>query len=122
MARVLIVDDDRDTAEMLAAASVAFGHTAIKVHTGMQALEAIANQEPDIVLLDLMLPGMDGFETLQRLRSLPAGLHLPVIVVTAIQTEHLYERVAKAGGDACLRKPIDMQALADLLARYAQNE
>lgn len=122
MSRVLIVEDDRETAKMLATACTVFGYTAIKVYSGKDALEIITTNRPNVVLLDLMMPEMDGFETLKHLRSMPEGHNLPVIVITAIQIENLEAHVKTAGGDACLRKPVNMQTLARTLSEFCLNE
>ncbi|NIS83443.1 MAG: response regulator [Anaerolineales bacterium] len=121
MLHVLIVDDDRDTAEMLATACTVFGYSPVKAHSGKDALEIISSNKPDIVLLDLMMPEMDGYETLRRLRSMPEGNDLPVIVITAMQADNLEASVDTAGGDACIRKPIDLQALARTLSEYCSD-
>ena len=65
------------------------------------------------MLLDLTMPGIDGFETLDRLRTMPEGKDLPVLIITALDEEDLEDRVAKAGGNALLRKPVDVNRLAD---------
>jgi CheY-like chemotaxis protein len=62
-----------------------------------------------------MMPGIDGYETLRRLRALPGGNQVPVIVVTASSEPDLEQRVAAAGATACLRKPVQLSVLADLI-------
>jgi CheY-like chemotaxis protein len=118
MADVLIVDDNLPMLEMLATVLQLLGHATRPVSGGQQALEEIARHCPDIVLLDWMMPGMDGCETLRRLRALPGCGSLPVVVVTAAPDRELDARVELAGGNACLRKPIDMEALAAMIAFY----
>ncbi len=122
MARVLVVDDERTTVEMLSKALSLFGHEALMALNGHQALAILAQERLDAVLLDLMMPGIDGYETLRRLRSMPQGDGLPVIVVTASQEVDLEERVRMAGGDATLRKPVDIGNLMNTIEEYVQND
>jgi len=119
MAEVLIVDDNLPMVEMLATVLELLGHTARPATSGEQGLAEIARHRPDIVLLDWMMPGIDGCETLRRLRRMPGCDSLPVVVVTAAPDRELDVKVELAGGHACVRKPIDMEALADLIAFYA---
>lgn len=115
MACVLIVDDNQLMAEMLSLVVGAGGHETVVAYSGSQALSLVAETRPDLILLDLMMPDMDGFETLRRIRSMPAGRDLPVIVVTASAEEHLEAHVFQAGGNGYLSKPVDSAALADLI-------
>jgi CheY-like chemotaxis protein len=113
MAKVLIVDDDPNTVEMLSKALALFGHQPERAFSGEEALVRAGEQAPQVILLDLMMPGIDGYETLRRLREIPGMGRLPVIVVTASSEPDLEQRVAAAGGDRCLRKPVHLSTLAD---------
>ncbi len=121
MARILIVDDENTTVDMLSLVLSLSGHDPIPAYNGEQALEIIANGRPDLVLLDLMMPGIDGYETLRRLRKLPEGDGVPVIIVTASTDENLEERVHDAGADGCLRKPLDMTTLVEQISQYLET-
>jgi CheY-like chemotaxis protein len=111
MARVLIVDDQATTVDLISASLRLLGHEPISAYNGEQALSLLAEQKPDIVLLDMMMPGIDGLETLRRLRK-TAGLDdVPVIVVSAGQEFDLLDRVQQAGGAVLLPKPISMDEL-----------
>jgi len=81
----------------------------------------VTSERPDIVLLDLMMPGMDGYEMLARLRSMPEGKDLPVIVLSASHEDDLEQHVYTAGGNACLRKPIDLQALEKAISELTND-
>ena len=120
MARVLIVDDDPNTVEILARAITFYGHQAERAYSGEEALEKISGHPPEIVLLDLMVPGLDGYETLRRLRNIPGLSKLPVIIVTASAKTDLEQRVAAAGATGCLRKPVSLAALAELISRTVE--
>lgn len=113
MARILIVDDNQAMVEALSIVVSARGHDAMTALSGEEALSLVESEVPDVMLLDLTMPGLDGFETLDRLRTMPAGKDLPVLIITALDEEDLEGRVASAGGSALLRKPVDVNHLAD---------
>ena len=122
MATVMVVDDNPTMVEMLSMALNLFGHNALAVYSGEEALERIPADLPDVILLDLTMPGIDGYETLRRLRALPVGNTLPVYVITAAAELDLEERVLLAGGTGLLRKPIQMETLADIVDSCTRAE
>jgi len=122
VATVLIVDDNPTMVEMLSMALNIFGHNALAAYSGEEALELIPRADLDLVLLDLTMPGIDGYETLRRLRSRPDLEDLPVYVITAAAELDLEERIHLAGGTGLLRKPIQMETLADLVEANARAE
>lgn len=94
------------------------GHDAMVAYSGEEAIDLVQAQSPDVVLLDLKMPGIDGFETLGRLRGLPSGKELPVLIVTAQDDEDLENRIEELGGNGLLRKPVDVNHLADQIALH----
>jgi two-component system response regulator MprA len=110
--RILVVDDDRAVRESLRRSLVFNGYTVDMAGDGVSALEQIAAHKPDALVLDVMMPRMDGLEVCRRLRS--TGVDLPILVLTARDT--VSERVSglDAGADDYLPKPF---ALEELLAR-----
>lgn len=95
------------------------GHDAMVAYSGEEALDMIQSQHPDVVLLDLnMPPGIDGFETLGRLRGQPHGKELPVLIITAVDDEDVETRIEELGGNGLLRKPVDVNHLADQIAMH----
>jgi DNA-binding response OmpR family regulator len=121
VARLLIVDDDRTLVSLLSEIVAVNGHTSLGAYGGQQALDLIASQTFDLVLLDLMMPELDGFETLKRLRSMPEGKELPVVVVTAMPDPDIDQRVARAGGNACLRKPVSFDILETAIRAHLRH-
>jgi CheY-like chemotaxis protein len=117
MGRILIVDDDPLTVEMFVTAISIFGHEGLKAYSGEEALRIVSGQKPDLILLDLMMPGLDGFETLRQLRSMPGLDGLPVLVVTASAERDVEERAAAAGANGCMHKPVDLAALGGWIQR-----
>ncbi len=106
-ARVLIVDDIPINIKLLETRLMAEYFTVLSATNGLDALEICATQEVDIILLDVMMPGMDGFEVCRRLKADPKTHHIPVVMVTAL--DQPTDRIAglEAGADEFLSKPID---------------
>lgn len=115
--RILIVDDEDDIREV-AQLSLEMGRS-WDVHTassGAAALERAAALEPDAILLDVMMPGMDGPSVFERLRADPATAHIPVILLTAKVQGADHRRFAALGVAGVLAKPFDPMSLADEIA------
>jgi adenylate cyclase len=110
---ILVVDDLPENVRLLQAVLEPRGYTVVTAISGAEALERVASQAVDMVLLDVSMPGMDGFEVCRRLRAEPATSFLPIVMVTASGSE---EKVAgiKAGADDFIPKPFDQ---GELLAR-----
>lgn len=116
----MVVDDNPTMVEMLSMALNIFGHNALTAYSGEEALERIPSEAPEVVFLDLTMPGIDGYETLRRLRAMPAGADVPVFVITAAAEADLEERVLLAGANGLLRKPIQMETLADVVEQASR--
>ena len=118
--RVLVVDDNVDGARLLARLLRSRGHHAELAHDGPAALAAAAAHAPDVVLLDIGLPGMDGFEVARRLREREGPNRALLVATTGYGREDDLRRSREAGFDHHMVKPLDPQALNDLLARPHQ--
>lgn len=114
---VLIADDDARNRKLLTTLLLNAGYRVVSVASGAAALEAVASQAPALLLLDLMMPGMDGFEVVHRLKADAATAAMPVIMVTAIDDEGSRARLAAAGVRDLLIKPVDRWALKAMLDR-----
>lgn len=110
-ARVLVVDDILSNVKLLEAKLAAEYFEVVTAYCGQEALDCMEEHEPDIVLLDVMMPGMDGFEVCRRIKSNPRTAHIPVVMVTAL--DQPADRIAglDAGADDFLTKPVDDAAL-----------
>lgn len=110
-ARVLIVDDVPANLKLLDAKLTAEYFDVFKASSGPEALEAAKEQLPDIILLDVMMPGMDGFEVCRRLKAMPETEHIPVVMVTALDQPKDRVQGLEAGADDFLTKPLNDLAL-----------
>ncbi len=118
--RVLIVDDNGDAADMLAEALSIAGHTTRTAGDGPSALAAAEVFRPDIALLDIGLPVMDGYELAKRLRTLPGLSALRVVAVSGYGQDADRRRSAAAGFDAHLVKPVELDELVPLIDKLAE--
>jgi CheY-like chemotaxis protein len=111
-AMVLLVDDEDQLRRVMKDLLERQGYTVVEARDGAQALDEVDRHAPDIVILDLNLPGVDGYSVLSQLRSRPATRQLPVIVLTAKGDEDNEVRVLQLGADDFLTKPFRAKALA----------
>ncbi len=112
--RVLIVDDEKSAADTLVTVLRMSGHEAAAVYDGATALTSAEHFAPDVVLLDLQMPDLDGYATCRRMRERPWGQSLCIVAVTG--WEDVKGRSKRAGFDFHLVKPVDFDALEQLLA------
>ena len=119
---VLLVDDNEDAATMLALVLEALGCRVIVEHNSMQALERARAERPDVCLLDIGLPEMDGNELAARLRSMPETQDALLIAVTGYGREEDRQRTRSAGFDHHLVKPLDTARLAQLIVDSTRNK
>ncbi|MCK6418846.1 MAG: PleD family two-component system response regulator [Alphaproteobacteria bacterium] len=110
-ARVLVVDDILPNVKLLEAKLTSEYYDVLTASSGKEALEKVASQSPDLVLLDVMMPGMDGFEVCARIKQNPKLAHIPVVMVTALTDADDKVRGLEAGADDFLSKPINDTAL-----------
>ena len=115
--RILVVEDDPESLQMMGALLGLWGYEPRLVPAGPAALDAVEEEMPDIVLLDLGLPGMDGFEVARRLRGRPGGDEVFIAAVTAYRGEEHQRQAREAGFDRYLMKPVDIDTLRQLLAQ-----
>lgn len=111
---ILVVDDDDDVRTIISAVMASGEYDVREARDGEEALRCIAEREPDLVLLDYMMPGLSGIEVCQKIRKLPGGIFIPVIILTA-RTE-LHDKLAglASGADDYVTKPFQHE---ELLAR-----
>lgn len=118
---ILIADDDRRNRMLLETLLRFDGYDVHCADSGQAALEAIASEPTDLILLDLMMPDMDGFEVVRRLKADPATRRIPVIAVTALDDASSQARLASAGVSEIITKPIDRWELKTRIQRILEE-
>jgi two-component system, sensor histidine kinase and response regulator len=125
VARILVVDDVAMNRELIHAYLDATGHELVDAESGEHALAVAERSPPDLVLLDVMMPGMNGFETTQRLKAGSGDLFLPIILLTSLSDSASRLLGLQMGADEFLTKPVDRQELSvrvrNLLALRAKD-
>lgn len=106
MARVLVVEDDPNNREIVSRFLARAGHQVIEASTGLEGVQAAAEHAPDLVLMDLNLPGIDGWEATRRIKAKPEFDSIPVIALTAHSKAEDVKRALDAGCDQYETKPI----------------
>jgi len=121
--KILIVEDNPQNMKVVQMALRPHGYILLEATDGEEALEVINNGErPDLILLDIQLPKIDGFEVTRRLRQIPEFSHVPIIAVTAYAMRGDEEKIIGAGCDAYLPKPINTRELPRLVAEMLQRQ
>ena len=109
--RILIVDDHEDNVELLRARLEAWGYRSDTATDGAEALRKVEEAPPDLILLDVMMPKLSGFEVCQKLKGDPATSGIMILMVTALNEHGDMERAVDAGTDDFLSKPVDKVSL-----------
>lgn len=117
---VLIVEDEESLLKLESILLTTKGYMVQGAASGLAALEAVAAEPPDLILLDVMLPGIDGFEVCQRLKSSPATKHIPVIILTAKKTPEDVARGESVGADLYLTKPFKSAAVIEAIEKLIE--
>ena len=115
--RILVVDDSRDTAESLSALLALYGHKTLMAHDGLDAVEKAASFRPEVILLDIGLPDLDGYETCRRIRHQPQSKNIVIIALTGWGQASDRRKSTDAGFDSHWVKPVDPAVLLELLSR-----
>ncbi len=121
MAQVMIVDDQINTAKMISMAVTMLGHESLELYRGEDAVEMLRTVQPDFVLLDYMMPGMNGLRTLEKMRTIPNGEHVPIFLLTAAQDRYLEDQAKEAGATGFLPKPLNLDLLETILCNKGIN-
>jgi CheY-like chemotaxis protein len=115
--RILLVEDNENNAEILVRRLTRRGFEVSVCHDGLSGIEQARRARPDLILLDMDLPGLDGWQAAQALKSDPATAGIPIIAVTAYAMVDDRRRSLDAGCDDFETKPVDLPALLDKMAR-----
>lgn len=113
MAKILIVDDDRTITELMKALMLMEGHEPTVVNDSTKAIDTANTFLPDLITLDIMMPGLSGFELCEQLRQNPKFENVPILVVSARDDPASRERALRVGAKDYLTKPFNVNSLID---------
>jgi len=109
---ILLVDDEETNLNLLNSLCHKMGYDCLTAHNGSQAVEAATSQNPDLIMMDVIMPQMDGFEATRKLKSDPATSHIPIIMVTAASSRDDKIKGIASGANDFITKPVDVQELS----------
>ena len=111
MARILVAEDDPDVRRLVAIALMAEGHEVSSAEDGLQAMQALSESSPDLLVLDVMMPNMDGYDVLEQMAEQGIRGQVRVMMLTARSSERDWARGFEMGCDAYMTKPFDIEEL-----------
>lgn len=117
--RVLIVDDEPDIRLLIRVNLVAAGYEVLEAENGREALDLVEGEEPDLVLLDLRLPGLDGWEVLEQLKERGVAERVPVVAISAHASPTTKDRAHEVGFRSYVSKPFTPEELLEVVTRHA---
>jgi CheY-like chemotaxis protein len=120
MARILLVEDNEMNRDMLSRRLIRRGYEVILAQDGQEGISAAQTQSPDLILMDMSLPVVDGWEATRRLKDSPATAGIPVVALTAHALTDDREKATRAGCDAYETKPVELPRLLETIERLLQ--
>jgi len=119
--RILVVEDDPDNRRIVVKVLAVDGYATLEAADGESAVALARREHPDAILMDLAMPGVDGWEAARRLKGDPATADIPIVALTAFALRGDEDRAREAGCDAYLSKPCRPQAIRDVVGRLLQR-
>jgi two-component system cell cycle response regulator DivK len=116
--RILVVEDQEDNRKIMRDLLAASGYTSIEATTGDQGLAMAEREVPDLILMDIQLPGLDGYEVTRRIKANPALKHIPIIAVTSYALSGDDQKAFAAGCDGYVTKPFSPRQLLAKIREY----
>ena len=121
MAKILLVEDNEMNRDMLSRRLTRKGFDVIVAVDGMECLSLAASERPDLILMDMSLPGMDGWEATRRVKAAPETNHIPIIALTAHAMSSDREKALEAGCDDYDTKPVELERLLGKIERLLES-
>ena len=116
-AKIMVVDDDAQSLELMEAMLVPNGYEVITVSDGSKALVTIPVKKPDLILLDIMMPGLDGYATLSKIKENKTISNIPVVMLTSVGFNLNKELALRLGAVGYITKPVDLTELLKTISR-----
>lgn len=114
--KILICDDNHDVAATMVSLLELFGHECFATYDGHAAIEYVKDSEPDLVFLDIGMPGLDGYQTCRRIRSFPAGINATIVAMTGWGSKEIQDSCTETGFDAHVLKPPSLDRVQEIIA------
>jgi len=118
--KILVVEDEPNNMKLMSFIIKKFGHEPVEAFTGVQGIEKALSLEVDVILMDIKLPDMDGFEVTEKIREM--DMKVPIIAITSYSMVEDLEAMNKAGFNGCIEKPINPMTLLDDINRIISKE
>ena len=118
---LLIVDDEVDITETVKIRLEYNGYTVSLAYDGLDGIEKARTKKPDLILLDILMPHLDGFEVCRRLQKIPETKDIPVIMLTAVKTEETLQKAREAGAQDYVLKPFESAELVEIVRFYLEK-
>lgn len=119
--KILVVEDNAESMYLVTFLLERAGYTVIPATNGLSAVQQCQEALPDLVLMDIKLPEIDGYEATRRIKQTPSASHIPIIAFTAFAMQADIEKATKAGCIGHMEKPIDIQTFVKLIEAYLPN-
>lgn len=121
MKRILVIEDNEKNMYLMTFILERMGHLVLKAVTGEQGVEAAVREVPDLILMDIQLPGIDGFEATKQIRASAAARRIPIVAVTSFAMTGDRERLLAAGCNGYIEKPIDPDTIMGQIAGFLRE-
>jgi len=119
--RILVIEDNEKNMYLMTFILERMGHLVLKAVTGEQGVEAAERERPDLILMDIQLPGIDGFEATKRIRASRTAREIPIVAVTSFAMTGDRERLLAAGCNGYIEKPIDPDTFVAQISAFLHN-
>ena len=116
--RILVIEDQEDNRRIVRDLVTASGYELVEATTGEEGIEVAARERPDLILMDIQLPGIDGYEVTRRIKAIPALNHIPIIAVTSYALSGDDKKAFAAGCDGYVTKPFSPRLLLAKIKEY----
>jgi two-component system cell cycle response regulator DivK len=120
--KILIVEDNEDSRELVAKVLRNKGYLIVEAVDGEEAIDKVVSEKPDLVLLDISIPKLDGYEVARRLKSMEDVKDIPIVAVTAHAMKGDREKVIAAGFEGYISKPVNVRELPDQVKSYLRGK
>jgi len=118
MARILYIEDDANNRLLVRRILMASGYDVEEAENALEGISMASTNPPDLILMDISMPGMDGLTATAELRNIPGLSNIPIVALTANVMQGDRERTLNAGCDGYIRKPIDVDTFTDQITQY----